>query len=108
MNHYLLIESRDPYASASVDEHAELAIRLKRAGNAVAVYLVQNGVLPLRAQAQNGAIERLLDARIEVFADEFSLRERGIATGDIVAGAKPAPIDLVVDRLLSGWNTVWH
>jgi hypothetical protein len=108
VNHYLMIESRDPFATTAVEAQAELAIRLKRAGNAVAVYLVQNGVLPVRPGAQHAALGRLLDARVEVFADEFSLRERAIAPPQLLAGVKAAPIDLVVDRMLSGWTTLWH
>lgn len=108
MNHYLLIESRDPYGAAGVDDHMDLAIRLKRDGHEVAVLLAQNGVLPVRPNAQRGALARLLDSRIDVFADEFSLRERGIAPADMPAGVRTTPIDLVIDRLLAGWQAIWH
>jgi intracellular sulfur oxidation DsrE/DsrF family protein len=108
VNHYLLIESRDPYGTAGVDDHADLAIRLKRAGHEVAVLLVQNGVLPVRAHARRDALARLAESRIDVFADEFSLRERGITPADMPAGVRATPIELVIDRLLAGWQAIWH
>lgn len=108
MNQYLLIESRDPFSSSSVAEHAELAIRLKRSGNGVAVFLLQNGVLPLRPNAQHAMVERLLDARVEVFADEFALRERGVSVQELAPGIRPAAIDLIIDRMLAGWSALWH
>jgi hypothetical protein len=108
MSSYLMIESRDPYAHASVAEHAELAARLKQAGHAVTVYLVQNGVLPARADAQGASLGRLLDAHVDVLADDFSLRERGIDAARLHPGVRTGAIGLVVDRLLAGWTVLWH
>ena len=108
MSSYLMIQSRDPYAHATVAEHADLAVRLKQAGHGVAVYLVQNGVLPARADAQNGVLARLLDSHVDVIADGFSLQERGIDAARLQPGVRQASIGLVVDRMLCGWTVVWH
>ena len=108
MKRYLLIESRDPYASRGVEEHADLAIRLKGAGHPVTLYLVQNGVMPARPGARHEALERLLAARVEVLADEFSLEERGIDAAGLAAGVRRASIDLVVERMVAGWTALWH
>jgi intracellular sulfur oxidation DsrE/DsrF family protein len=108
LNQYLFIQSRDSFAHASVAEHAELAIGLKKAGHAVTVFLVQNAVLPARADARHAELARLQDARVTVLADDFSLRERGIDTPALMPGVEPAPIDFVVDRMLSGWTVIWH
>lgn len=103
---YLLIESRDPYESSVVSQHFGLAVRLHEAGHAVSVFLVQNAVLPARQHAARGALAPVLAAGIEVLADEFSLRERGIETRG-VNGIRPAPIGVVVERMAAGWKTVF-
>lgn len=104
---YLLIESRDPFSTQAVLGHVELAVGLRRAGSAVALYLVQNGVLPCRAGADGDALHEALAAGVEVLADDFSLRERGIAASDLARGVKPAPIGLVVERLAATWKVLF-
>jgi intracellular sulfur oxidation DsrE/DsrF family protein len=74
----------------------------------VTLFLVQNGVLA-RARAPAGvALQALADAGVEVLADEFSLRERGIRAAGLLAGVKPAPLDVVLDRLAEGHKALWH
>ena len=107
MPNYLLIESRDPFSDQAVAGHAELAVGLRRAGSAVALYLVQNGVLPCRPGADGEALHEALAAGVEVLADDFSLRERGIAERDIARGVKPASIGLVVERLAASWKVMF-
>jgi hypothetical protein len=107
MSRYLLIESRDPFTSNAVAEHVELAVGLKRAGSEVAIYLVQDGVLPCRAGADGGALHEALAAGIEVLADDRSLQERGIGDGDVARGARIAPITRVVDRLADSWKVLF-
>ena len=106
MNRYLLIESRDPFESVDATRWCELAAEMKRAGHQVALFLVQNGVLPVRSGGRREGIERALSAGVEVVADEFSLRERGIETP--IRGVKAAPIDMVIDRMAAGWSPIWH
>jgi len=103
---YLLIESRDPFTAQAASGHAELAVDLRRAGNAVTLYLVQNGVLPARAGADGGALHEAITAGVEVLADDFSLRERGIGERDVARGVKPAAIGLVADRLADAWKVI--
>jgi intracellular sulfur oxidation DsrE/DsrF family protein len=104
---YLLIESRDPFSTQAVADHGELAVGLRRAGAAVTLYLVQNGVLPCRAGADGGTLHEALAAGVEVLADDFSLRERGIREDDMARGVKPAPIALVVERLAGAWKVLF-
>lgn len=108
MPRYLLIESRDPFSSQAVEEHIELAAALRRSGNEVALFLVQNGVLPCRPGADGEALHEALAAGVEVLADDFSLSERGIAASDIARGVSVAPIDLVVERLAASWNVLFY
>src|SRR5437016_353527 len=105
MSSYLLIESRDPYESNEAAPAYELAAGLARAGATVTVLLVQNGVFAARKGDKAELIVKLAAAGVEVLADEFSLRERAIPTSRLVAGVKPAPIDVVVDHLEHGCKT---
>jgi sulfur relay (sulfurtransferase) complex TusBCD TusD component (DsrE family) len=108
MSSYLLIESRDPYSSGDLRGCAALARQLKLAGHEVALFLLQNGVLPVRDEARCPELRDAIGAHVEVLADEFSLRERGIDATHLVAGVRTAPISLVIERLAAGWKTIWH
>lgn len=108
MTAYLLIESRDPFESRDVGAVLELAEGLAGAGHRVTLFLVQNGVLPARAGAESGPLARLAANGVEVLADEFSLRERGISANRLLAGIKPAPVDTVIDRMIGGCKAIWH
>jgi sulfur relay (sulfurtransferase) complex TusBCD TusD component (DsrE family) len=105
---YLLIESRDPFESTGAERTYELAMQLRAAGHEVALFLVQNGVLAVRSGARRTALDKVIRTRIEVLADDFSLRERGISSASLIAGARPAPIDSLVERMAAGWNALWH
>jgi intracellular sulfur oxidation DsrE/DsrF family protein len=108
MANYLLIESRDPFDSNDTRFCCDLAKQLKQQGEAVTVFLVQNGVLPSRAGARADQLSELANAGIEILADEFSLRERGIPFDRLKPGIKPAPLDVVIDRLSDGCKAIWH
>ena len=107
MAKYLLIESRDPFET-QVSTYLELAANLKKEGNDVTLFLVQNGVLPARKSSRSEALTKLAQAGVEVLADDFSLRERGIPEARLAPGVKAAPIDTVVDQLAEGEKALWH
>ena len=106
MAHYLLIGSRDPFESNDVGQLYDLATGLKKDGNEVTLFLVQNGVLGARPSTRSGELSKLASAGVKVLADEFSLKERGI--GKLAAGISTAPIDAVIDHLASGAKALWH
>jgi hypothetical protein len=107
MAEYLLIESRDPFEAPNDVAHlCELARGLKEQGNAVTVFLAQNGVLAARASAKAPSLAALLRGGVKVVADDFSLKERGITK--LADGVTVGPIDLVVDALAAGHKTIWH
>jgi intracellular sulfur oxidation DsrE/DsrF family protein len=108
MAEYLLIESRDPFVSADTADFAALAEELAKAGHTVTLFLVQNGVLPARHSAKSGPLAALAANGVEVLADEFSLKERGISANRLIAGVRAAPLDLVVDQLADGRKALWH
>jgi intracellular sulfur oxidation DsrE/DsrF family protein len=108
MASYLLIESRDPFTSGETEFYRDLSRRLVAGGDQVTVFLVENGVLPARSGASGSGLSELVQAGVEVLADDFSLRERGIALDRLQPGVKPAAIELVIDRLAAGCKAVWH
>jgi predicted peroxiredoxin len=108
MAKYLLIESRDPFESNDVGYYYDVAGGLAKDGNQVTLFLVQNGVLPARKSSKSSALAALAKAGVEILADEFSLRERGISKEKLIPEVKLAAIDAVIDQLEDGRKTIWH
>ena len=108
MSKYLLIESRDPFESGDVPYFYDLATGLAKAGNEVTLFLVQNGVLAARRDARADGLHAVAQAGVQVLADDFSLRERGIPAGRLVSGVKAGPLDVVIDQLAEGRKALWH
>ena len=108
MSKYLLIASRDPFESNDVSHFYDLAKGLVKEGNHVTLFLVQNGVLAARRNAGSDVLRGLADAGVQVLADNFSLRERGIVADRLVSGVEPSPLDIVIDQLAEGRRALWH
>ncbi len=108
MPKYMLIESRDPFESNDVAFAYELATGLAKAGHDVTMMLVQNGVLPARRGADAPGLAAVIAAGVHVLADDFALAERGIDAGRLAAGITSSPLDVVVDHLAAGHQTLWH
>jgi len=108
MASYLFIESQDPYEFRDTVFCSDLARRLADAGNHVTIFLVQNGVLPARAGVYSAVFSELAQAGVEILADDFSLRERGISSERLPSGVKPSALDFVIDRLAEGAKVIWH
>ncbi len=108
MAKYLLIESRDPFENNGVARQYDLAARLAKESNAVTLFLVQNGVLPARRGKYSELLTLTAKAGVEVLADDFSLRERGIPGSRLADGVKPAPLSIVIDQLAEGRKAIWH
>jgi len=105
---YLLIGSRDPFESKDTDSYYDLAAGLAKAGNTVTLFLVQNAVMATRPCTLSTSLSELANAGVEVLADDFSLRERGISLDQLAAGVKASPLDVVIDQLADGCKTLWH
>jgi intracellular sulfur oxidation DsrE/DsrF family protein len=108
MAKYLLVESRDPFDSNDAPQLYDLAAGLAREGNEVCLFLVQNGVLAARTSPRSAALTALAGAGVQVLADDFSLRERGIPGARLASGVQPAPLDVVIDQLAEGRKALWH
>ncbi len=108
MDRYLFIESLDPFESNDVARMHEVVRGLARADNRVTLFLVQNGVLAARPRPGAEALTALAEEGVEILADEFSLRERGIRGERLVGGVRPAALDVVIDQLVEGRKALWH
>lgn len=108
MRSYVFIEARDPFESRD-SFVTQTASELKERGNDVTVFLVQNGVLAARAAAGISPLPALIQAGIQVVADDFSLRERGIRREELNPGITTADIDALVDLLVrDNTKAIWH
>jgi sulfur relay (sulfurtransferase) complex TusBCD TusD component (DsrE family) len=109
MTNYIFIETRDPFESRDTQFIEQTATALKQRGHAVTVFLVQNGVLASRRNARESYLSRLVDAGINLQADDFSLSERGIQTAELQPGVQPSSIEMLVDSLLQeNTKAIWH
>lgn len=108
MSKYLLIESRDPFESQDSRAFYDLAASLARDANEVTLFLVQNGVLGARAGEHARWYAELGRSGVEVLADDFSLRERGIPVARLAPGVSASSLDVVIDQLGEGRKTLWH
>ena len=108
MARYVFIESRDPFDSSDSQYFSELVEGVSNRGNEVTLFLVQNGVLPLRSGSKHSSsIAKLLNNGIKILADNFSLRERAIHKP--LDGVEIADVDRFVDLLLEpGTKAIWH
>jgi intracellular sulfur oxidation DsrE/DsrF family protein len=104
VKNYLCIESQ----GADTRHFLALARDLKQQGNSVEVLLVQNGVLAARADAASDCLGETLRSGIQVWADDFSMRERALAAANLKRGVHPAAIATVIERMAAGWNVLWH
>ncbi|HZS03726.1 MAG TPA: DsrE family protein [Blastocatellia bacterium] len=109
MARYVIIESRDPFESRDTQFVAETATALQKRGHEVTVFLVQNGVLAAREQARGSHLPQLARAGVRLLADDFSLRERGIAAAETGPGIEESNIDVLTDLLVQqGTKAIWH
>src|SRR3546814_6192911 len=102
MAQYLLIESRDPFESNDVGYYYDLAADLAQDGNAVTLFLLQNGVLPARPGVNSERLAKVAQSGVEILADAFSLRERAIAADALAPGVKAPPLEVLVDQIADG------
>ncbi len=106
MSNFVLISSQNELESRNATRCIHLAVNLAGMGHAVTVFMLQNGVFA----ACGNPIELSNAARagVRVLADDFSLRERGIAADQVSRNVQASSLDFVVDRLAAGDKVIWH
>ena len=109
MSEYFFIASRDPISSADTPRLFARAADLARKGAAVTVYLVQNGVLGARTLSVP-AVQVASESGVSILADDFSLRERGIAADEVQPFVQSIDMDAWISRLLAADapKLIWH
>ena len=105
MAKYFLIESRSPFDSAEVINNYQLSSDLASKGNEVSLFLVENGVFAARSTAEINDFSKLTN--VNLFADDFSWRERGISPNELKSTIKVADISIVVKAMAQGTKTMW-
>ena len=65
-------------------------------------------MFPARPGDRSALLTNATKAGVEVLADEFSLRERGIAASKLAEGVRAAPLSIVIDQLAEGRKALWH
>ncbi len=108
MGDYVIIESRDPLECASVESNFELAKDLSQNGDAVTLYLVQNGVLATRGSRFQKQLDALSGSGVQIVADTYSLQMRGIKEDQLISGTKASHLDLIVDALSESKKVIWN
>ena len=108
MTGYLLIESRDWFESGETNSLLDLASGLSQDGEDVTLFLVQNGVLSARSGAASKKLAQLAESGVEILADVFSLKERGISHNRMDSTVRAAPLGVVIDHLGAGRKAIWH
>jgi sulfur transfer complex TusBCD TusB component (DsrH family) len=108
MAKYLLIETQDPFENAGTRDLATTVEGLLARGHEVALYLIQNGVMPLRKGAARGEdLARLSRKNVALLADGFSLRERSIHS--TIEGVKSIEMKEFVGLLFAAdTKAIWH
>ena len=110
MSKYLFVETRDPFESKDTHQLYGLVKELAGQGHDVALYLTQNGVFATRNQAKTSIFPELVkEKNVTVFADDYSLEERGITKSEIFSEVKISPIDKLAELTIEdGRRPVWH
>ena len=109
MAKYLLIESKGPLDGG---QYAfELGEQLRALNHDVTIYLIQDGVFTARKGFASGA--RLLTTAhqrgLNLFADEISLRQRGVVKERLADQVKASSMDELVDLLMERSDkAIWH
>ncbi|AQA16644.1 MULTISPECIES: DsrE family protein [Streptomyces] len=108
---HLLIESRGPWAGASCGAFVRDASTLAGSGHPVQLVLVQDAVTAaVRGTAEDSAeVRALVEAGGEVWVDDFSLAQRGLAADRLIPEARVVGMPEVSARVLApGVRVVWH
>jgi hypothetical protein len=109
MARYLFIESQDPIEDRGAQDYLAYALGLARAHEPVTVFFVENGVNGARRGAALPLRDELAAAGATLRAEDFSLRERGIAADRLAPGVSEGATEQIVDLLADGQTkAIWH
>jgi DsrE/DsrF-like family len=112
---YLLVETSGGWAGPGCDRFVRDAVALRRAGQRVCLFLVQDGVLAGRAAAGQPAgrlaelLAELIAAGGQVWVDRWSLAARAVPASSLVPAATVVDMAAVAGEVLApGTRVVWR
>ena len=108
MGQTVLIGSRNPLEGADAAFVWTLAGQMAATGEDVTLMLVENGVLAARQGAQVPQLAELAAAGVTLRADDFALRERGIAAERVDDRVASTDIAFIVERMAAGDRVLWQ
>ena len=108
MARYLFINSRDSYEYANSENLFQLAEQLRKRGNEVTLFLVENGVLAARNGSVGGKrFGSLKQQGLRVLAEDISLKARGIDRP--ADGVDVSNMDELAELIVTGSDKVmWY
>jgi sulfur relay (sulfurtransferase) complex TusBCD TusD component (DsrE family) len=108
MAHYLIIESRDLQEYTSGRYILGLADGLRKKGNNVTLFLVENGVLAARKGGAMGTVlGDLTKSGSTVLAEDIALQSRGVT--QLTEGVSKSNLDHLADLIAEGTDKViWY
>jgi sulfur relay (sulfurtransferase) complex TusBCD TusD component (DsrE family) len=108
MAHYLIIESRDLQEYTSGSYILGLAEGLRKKGNNVTLFLVENGVLAARRGAKAGeSLKELSKQGTTILAEDIALKSRGVS--QLSDGVSASNMDHLADLIAAGTDKVfWY
>lgn len=108
MSNFFILQSQDVFTDTRTSHQFELARALAQRGNQVTVMLVQNAVFAARLDARAGALFQLIDGKVKVVADKFSLEQREIKPSQMLGFVTPCDLTVVIDALKRGDKVIWN
>ena len=105
---YLFIQSRDPFTDKTSTQQFSLMADLMDRSWEVQVILVQDAVIAGRKGVRSAELEALLARGGTVYVDDFSLRQRGIESGDVKDGFKVSGMERVIEAMKHRYKVIWH
>ncbi len=108
MARYLFINSRDTSEYAKSENFFDQMGQLKKLGNEVTLFLVENGVLAARSGSAGAKrMGALKQQGLRVLAEDISLKARGI--GKPADSVEVSNMDALADLIVSGSDKVmWY
>ena len=109
LSNYVFIESRDPFDSPGTHSVSKAAVALRREGHTVTVFLVENGVLGARKQAEKSQVPAIVESGVTVLADDFSLQKRGISMEECAPGLRTGTMAHLIELIVKeNTKAVWY
>jgi sulfur relay (sulfurtransferase) complex TusBCD TusD component (DsrE family) len=109
LSNYVFIESRDPFDSPGTHSVSRTAVALRKEGHSVTVFLVENGVLGARKQAEKSQVPAIVESGVTVLADDFSLQKRGISMEECAPGLRTGTMAHLIELIVKeNTKAVWY